>query len=1249
MRIIFVIFILFIFTLLIKSSSALNVEYSIITTTNATTLTDIICTFNITGEGNLFVNYTWFNGSAIFFSNTQTVTSGVESTAILSNLYTRKNEYWTCGVIGSNYTHNTTQMNSSSIQIQNSPPVITFPTLKQNALEDVVFGPITAIAIDYDDDLIIGWFARDRNSTPHGGTVYSTPLFSMTTSTITFNASYAQIGNHTMRIYAEDTDGAGSKEVIFEVLAVNDAPYFDPVLGPQTATEGVPYSLIITGVDEESNYPLNFSINSSLDYLKITSISSTSANITFNRPGNAPVYTERGNYTIMVNITDFLNASALYFFGLIIYPVNHIPNITSVNNTNGTQNQSFLMEINASDIDEGQILNFSVNSLNCSLSNPWVIQTINNGTWNGTHVNAVGIINISNLTNNHVVCSNIIITVTDNASGGGASYSINLSLNLTNTNDPPIIYEMSFYSQNLRSGNNMSNLSGAKGVTFTYKVNATDPDLLVYNSGDWIIYSINESTKFMINDTTGIITNVSAMTDSYIGNYSYNITVTDSFGLNASRIVNIYIINNTAPIINVSGNLTCSQGLECLININVTDPEGGPYIWSFISNTEFSSNIYKIYNVSDNKLLNFTPTNSQVGNHSINISIIDPLGASDLYILNFTVLNVNDAPFFDMNRNNISDSITFPIIVVEHISSLQINVTDYDLDLENVGVFENLTFSCLNTSNGVNCTDYSFFTMTKNTNYSILVGFNPTDLDIGNYSFNFSVTDLSNATESQIVNFSVYDRTNPPNINLISPYGLPISNFTIFELINTSNFSGARSTTINISENSTVKFSHFTTDENVDTLTYAWYYQNNLNATTMNLSYYFDFFSSGLKNITLFVFDETYMNASWEWLVNVSNVNRGPYLKNLLENITGVNQSTLIIGYFDCGNGIQRFIDDDDDLNSNGVICSDLGETNNLSYSMNGTCEYADISISGQDLIINPTNTGLCYVSFIATDNGGLTYDSNLVQINISKTAENVTQPLPIVTSGGGSSRQIVSVPTPEEVDVPKVVELIIPDVVVIYKDRTIKIPVQIKNNWSEDIKEVRLAAHTNASNVSLQFDQDYFDIIRFKETKKVTLTVKNYRLGENFEIKIDANVTTPLFSDSASVLINSLEREDIGQQVQTKVTFARDLLESNPECLELNEILERAQGYIVKGAYENALVDVNSVIEGCKYLISQRDQKKPDEQAPFNWFQKIVRNTNKFLLYILLFFILILFIVAPLVILKVRKIRNQSTKKENN
>jgi hypothetical protein len=85
-----------------------------------------------------------------------------------------------------------------------------------------------------------------------------------------------------------------------------------------------------------------------------------------------------------------------------------------------------------------------------------------------------------------------------------------------------------------------SNQTHQVGVSFIYDVNAKD--------GSTITYSIDDSTNFAINSSTGEITN---KTELSAGNYGLNITVTDALDNSVSQIITVTI--QEKPTYSVNG------------------------------------------------------------------------------------------------------------------------------------------------------------------------------------------------------------------------------------------------------------------------------------------------------------------------------------------------------------------------------------------------------------------------------------------------------------------------------------------------------------------------------------------------------------------------------------------------------------------------------------------------------------------------------------------------------------------------
>jgi len=92
------------------------------------------------------------------------------------------------------------------------------------------------------------------------------------------------------------------------------------------------------------------------------------------------------------------------------------------------------------------------------------------------------------------------------------------------------------------------------------------------------------------------------------------------------------------------------------------------------------------------------------------------------------------------------------------------------------------------------------------------------------------------------------------------------------------------------------------------------------------------------------------------------------------------------------------------------------------------------------------------------------------------------------------------------------------------------------------------------------------------------------------YEIVVIANSDEPKYQDMAKFFINSIEFGKANKtQLNTKITFTRDLLSSNPECLELSELLTEAELSINSREYTKASQLIDDVIDNCRYLISAK------------------------------------------------------------
>ena len=1182
-----------------------------ISPSTAYTSDDLNCSWKASSDTTQ-TNVSWYKDGVLFLNTTTT-----QNYSVLPYQNTSKNQQWTCNVTITNSTNTTTM--SASITITNSPPEE--PSVFNSSNQD-----IGSYEIVYEDQV----YYYDINATDPDNDTLSyrvSPTSSFCTVTnpstgaVTCSPTASDLGpNNTagqtnITFWADDTDpyfpSSRGHTVLFNITPVNDAPYFSPALTDQSINESEVFNYRIYGADEENNTPLNFSINVTPSLaLIINTTSNTSAIIMFENNRTA-TYSEAGNYTVNVTIRDSQNATNSSVFNLEIRQVNVAPVLEYIPTQNGTQGQPLSFYVYADDPDVNDTLNFTIIPTSCNLSNPWSISTINN-----SH-NATGLVNITNLTNNHVICRNVKITVIDDA---GAEDFQGVFLNISNTNDPPNIWILSSYSNNT-DGSNITNLTAYAESPFVYLVNASDVDSDTYE-GEVLSYSDN-TTLFDINSSTGVISFTPSKSD--IGNHTILINVSDDQGLYDTQVMNLEIINNSAPVLMSIGNLSCAEDNLCFIVINASDADN--------DNLTFSSNNTAVFNLTDNTsqspvmsaYVNYTPNQSMVGNYSVVITVTDIRGASDNKTIIFSINNTNDAP--------VIQSFSFPSKIVEtHTVSLYVYASDQDYELTNS--YENLTFHDVNLS-GKDLFNITTLINTSNNRSYARILFTPGLGDAGNYSYNISVIDYYNASDYVVKNFTVLAKTNPPNITKVMPYGRPVSPQTVFNFASTSLFNGSNQTSINFSENRSVVYNITVTDDTTahENLSYAWYINGSLNSTNSYLNISYGFFSSGNYNITVIVSDDMYENSSWTWLVTVDNLNRAPLLLNPLNNMS-VNATTIFTDYLKKTTSV-HFIDPDDDINGNNDF--DTNESSTLDYNVS-SCGVATISITGHSVRVVPEEIGSCTVVFTAYDNGGLSNTSNVVLINVTavpNATQQVEEPTPSTGGGGGRTRSVI-IPMRKEEEKPQAIEIVVPELVTIYKNKTVLIPVTIKNTWNTSLQEVVINASTNASYVNLSFTEDYFEELGVGEHKNITLLVNNYRLGENYEVKITANVSNPKASDSALVMLNSIEQSREGEDVETKVTFAQDLLNENPECLELNELLMKAREELRHGSEEEAAKIVSGVIEGCKYLVSV---SKKVEQQPRSIMKRFLEKEN--LKYFLAFLGLAgLILVGVLVAKKVKAVR---------
>lgn len=1188
----------------------------------------LVCSWNISGDTTA-INVTWYNTSTLYSTIYDNTT--LNTTSTISSSLTLKNQNWRCEVTLFNVTSNSSK--SYNVTVQNSAP--TTPILYDDGSNDM--GTTADIvedqtftydlnSSDIDNDALL-YYLKVAGFCSVNDSVTGAVSCKATHSDIALANETEEVTKKNVTFWVDDNDPMFAKSasltVTFNITPVNDVPTISIPTQSVNVTDTL--NTTINASDEEDDYPL------SVELINTSPSNEVNDSIALSIEGNrtlriiyqsAPDYNDVGNHTVLLNLTDARNASSLITFSLEVLSTNRDPYFTAISPENHSspinhtyvlfQGDNLTINLSANDpdtADRTEILAFSDNT---SL---FVTETISGTATNTT--NATGRINYSAL-NRDVGNHSVEITVTDL---NGGSNTTTLNFTILNVNDPPIIYNQSYNASNTAGNINITPLVAYLDAPFRYQINYSDPDLeigmdiLNWNwSGN--VTEFNITSAGLINFTPS----------GAPRSRTINITVTDLNGSSDTRTVLLEIKNNTAPRFNATfPRLNCSEGVPCTLDLSsyATDDDPGDNVSTY-ANTFINNSLNSFSMNTTTGEINFTPIQSEIGNYTLNITITDTRGASASQLLNITVNNTPDSPVWD--RYNFGTE----TIVETHEFFYQLIATDKDLFINNSG--ENLSFT----------TNISWITITyqyrtNDTVYAQLT-FTPNSTQAGNYTAQLNVTDSENLTNSTNVSFTVYSKTNPPNITAIEPYGNDSANDSVVQSWLDVSGASTKVENITLEENtSNMLFAVNATDDDqpgppYSWLTYSWYYdgverRSGTGDSYKNDTLSFGFFSAGNHTVTAVVNDSRLESTNWTWNLEVQNVNRPPILENNLTDNISIDSTTTFTDYFLRTDAKNRFFDPDDDFDSSGII--DKNETQNLTYTAT-SCSVATITFVGNSLKVAPVSVGNCIVTFNATDVGGLSVQSNLVIINVTSVPEGSSTAVTSSSSGGGgggssSSSSSSIIPFEKDVQKPKPLNIISPRLVTIYKNKSITIPIQLRNNWTKPLKKILLSSTANTSNISMEFDTNYIDELPVNSTTKVMLTVQNYRLGENFEVNVHANVSDPVFDDTALILFNSIEQTQEGRDAEVKVTFAQDLLSQNDECKELSEFIIEAQKQIAKGKMKEASETLDSVINGCRYLISKtavNNQKPGIVRTPFF---NLSQSVLKFLSYLALGFFLII------------------------
>ncbi|MBU4467094.1 tandem-95 repeat protein, partial [Patescibacteria group bacterium] len=572
----------------------------------------------------------------------------------------------------------------------NSPPYFDPSPPDYNLTEDQLF-EVQLNATDPDNDTIT---FTDNSGSPEAYWA----VFDMNgTGFISFTPTNDDVGNHTIGISIEDgINDPVTENIVFSVANVNDPPeilnYTPTSLTPETTeNNSIGFSFEYNATDPDIPYGDVLTARWIVDGV----VNSTTINETSGSWNLTTGFCEPSHRNITLEVSDIENETDSITWDLSITNVNREPvwnaiinNITWEEDNELTNNISlddYFYDLDYSECGDNPSFS-STGSTNITITigsaTPHYVSFCPDSNWFGSE--------------------EIYFTIND---GYATADSNNLTLNVTNVQDPPEI-------------ESIPDQEAYAYVLFSYQVIASDPD------NDTLTYYDN-ITLFNISSATGLI-NFTPTADN-IGNYTINIIAGDGTD-NASTLMNLSILNNTAPVIDSINNQIATEGTAFSLTVTGSDADG--------DSLTFSSNYSKMLNpVSSNTTaanFSFTPADEDNGNHTILVIVNDTRGATDSTTFVLQVVDVNNPPELDLIGDRIAK--------INKTFSLQVNASDPDSG-------DNLTFS----------DNTSLFNITWLTPLTGLIEFTPGDSDEGNHSVNISVTDdaPNPETDYEVVIFEV--------------------------------------------------------------------------------------------------------------------------------------------------------------------------------------------------------------------------------------------------------------------------------------------------------------------------------------------------------------------------------------------------------------------------------------------------------------------------------------------------------------
>lgn len=421
-------------------------------------------------------------------------------------------------------------------------------------------------------------------------------------ATLTGTPTNADVGSHSVVLVVSDGEAMVAQSFTLVVANTNDAPTFVSS-AITTATEDALYAYTIVANDEDVGDSLAIAAGSLPAWLTLTDHGDGTATLS-GTPGNGDV----GDVGITLTVSDAASASAAQSFTLSVSQVDDAPTFTSTPSTVGTQDAAYSYAILTAD-EEGATL-----SLVATVLPGWLSFT-DTGSGTGTLGGTPG--------NGDVGTHDVTLSVSD----GTSTVTQTFTITVADVNDAP-----SFTSTPVTVA--------LEDTAYSYGVSATDPDagatLVLTATGlpSWLVFT---------DAGNGTATLAGTPTDADVGSHPITVSVTDGV-VTVDQAFTIVVSNtNDAPVFTSTASTAATEDASYAYAITTTDADAGTTL--VLTAPTLPSWLVFTPGVDGSGTLTGTPTNADVGTHSVTLSVTDGITTVQ-QSFSIIVANVNDAPTF---------------------------------------------------------------------------------------------------------------------------------------------------------------------------------------------------------------------------------------------------------------------------------------------------------------------------------------------------------------------------------------------------------------------------------------------------------------------------------------------------------------------------------------------------------------------------------------------------------------------------